>query len=85
MSQRKSSTMYPLVKQYLESNKSAQEFCDNHALKIYVLNYWLQKYRKEPPSNIREAFQEVDIKDRQVQGIIIRYPSGVEIEIPFPC
>jgi len=77
--------MYPLVEEYLSSKETVTNFCKSHNLKSYVLNYWLQKYNKKE-STATSIFQPVEIKHpSDSQSILIRYPNGTELIIPFPC
>ena len=50
--------MFPLVEIYLEGHKTQKDFCREHGLSVSMLNYWLAKYRREPPDK-PEAFMEI--------------------------
>ena len=77
--------MYPLVEQYLSSSETMTKFCSANNIKVYVLNYWLQKYNKKETSR-SSTFQAIEIKETVLtQSILIRYPNGTELTIPFPC
>jgi transposase-like protein len=79
------SEMYPLVEQYLSSNETLAKFCESKNVKPHVLNYWLQKYRKQESSSSL-LFQPVEInKSSTEKNIVIRYPNGTNLIIPFPC
>jgi len=75
--------MYPLVECYLESGSTQKAFCARHDLSVFVLNYWLKKYRQEnsagfiemplPPEAPAEAFAEVFFID----GTRLRFMSAV--------
>jgi len=79
------SEMYPLVEQYLSSNETVKNFCAANKIKSYVLNYWLKKYNKDK-SATSALFQPIEIDQTNIfQNIVIRYPNGTELMIPFPC
>ena len=86
MNARKTKTeMYPLVEEYLSSQESMSKFCEAKKIKTHVLNYWLQKYNKKEASPL-SIFQPIEIKQaNNLQSILIRYPNGTELTIPFPC
>jgi transposase-like protein len=75
--------MYPLVERYLESGSTQKVFCARHGLSVFVLNYWLKKYRQENPAGFiemplpleasAEAFAEVLFMD----GTRLRFMSVV--------
>ncbi len=79
------SEMYPLVEEYLSSDKSLTKFCESRKIKTYVMNYWLQKYNKKEATT-SSIFEPIQIKEESsLQSIVIRYPNGTELTIPFPC
>lgn len=79
------SEMYPLVEEYLSSKESIIKFCEANNLKPYILRYWLQKYNKKEYSN-SAVFQPIEIQNsNDIGSILIRYPNGTELRIPFPC
>ena len=88
MSQRKSSMMFPLIERYLSTDANPDQFCKANDLKKYVLYYWLKKYNKAQEQKADQSFQPIEITEAPItssSNIIIRYPNGTELIIPFSC
>lgn len=39
--------MFPMVESYLGSELTQRDFSAEHKISVYVLNYWLAKYRRK--------------------------------------
>ncbi len=62
------------------SGKSQKCYAREQNISIHKLKYWL--YRKKKTSRCTGGFIEID-EIGTAQGILIRYPHGVEIRLPM--
>jgi len=76
--QEKNQKMTAIVTNWLESGLMQIEFARTHDLKIATLRYWIAKRRK---SQIQHP-DFIQIAEPFAQGILIRYPHGVEMILP---
>ncbi len=82
-----SEEMFPLVKAYLEGEKSRADFCFENGIKQHVLNYWLSQYRKnQSQSSVESKFAKITVVEPSLataQEITIQCANGVIIKIPM--
>ena len=60
-----------------QSGTSRKSYCEQHALKLHVLNYWCAKARK---SDRATGFAPVEVASSV--NIELRYPNGVHLLLP---
>ena len=81
--------MKVLVRQYHSSGQSRKVFASAHGISEAKLTYWIKKlsksapkHKKSPPASgfvpLKVEPFPLDARD----GLLIRLPSGVEIQIP---
>lgn len=86
---RTSDQMFPLVERYESSGQLQKEFCKSHDINIGTFQYWLSKFKDQNLSQSTDSFQQIKViadqsdPDRRHRQILIRTPSGVEINIPL--
>ncbi len=82
---RTSAKMFPLVEAYIEGELTQRDFSAEHKISVYVLNYWLSKYRSKSAET--EAFLEIQpvaaaAPERPLLEVC--YPTGVRLRIFSP-
>lgn len=83
--------IYPIVQEWLETGERKKDLCQRHGIQIYILDYWLRKYKSEkhPPTNAPSNFIPIHVADTpispalQSDKIEISYPDGTAIRLPF--
>ena len=80
--------MRKLVSQYELSGQSQREFSSAHGVTEGKLHYWIKKLAlstdQAPETSVSKVFVPISITDVKADKILlIRYASGVEIEIPL--
>ena len=79
--------MYPLIKKYLQSNKTQVAFCKLQNIKVHTFQYWYLKYKKERISKTDSGeFVPIQIKEPEKissRSIKVNYPNGTIIEFPI--
>ena len=82
--------MKPLVAQYRESGQTRKAFALAHGISEAKLIYWIKKLSKSAPKNKKlppeSDFVPLEVKSSSSSTaghLMIRLPSGVEIEIPL--
>jgi len=72
-----------VVKHWKASGESQKNYCQLHDIKPHLLTYWAQvskpKSLTEPPTNTK-GFVALQITDSQTTGLILRLPSGLQLE-----
>ncbi len=43
--------MFPLVESWLKSGQTQKQFCATHQMLVYILAYWVDRYRKSNADN----------------------------------
>ena len=75
--------MYEIVKQYILSNQSREDFCREKNLSNSKLQYWYRQYRKEEKGE--DLFVQMRVDETPVAAPVdelkIRLPNGTVIEI----
>ena len=74
----KSASMQALVIQWKESGLSQAKFAAQHNITLVKLRYWIHKLK--PATDDDDAF--IQLNGFGIQGIILRYPNGVELTLP---
>ena len=74
--QEKKSMMLSLVDQWRQSGMSQSAFARLQNITLFKLRYWIHKQKEQG-----SAF--VQLNGFSHQGIIIRYPNGVELSLPM--
>lgn len=75
--------MHAHIEAWQHSGLTQKDYCHQHDIKIYVFRYWLAKYRNG--GTAEEGFVPVVTDPAAATagaGIHIRYPSGVEVQLP---
>jgi len=86
MAFRTAAKMYPLVRQWLSSGVSQQQFSQQVGLPVHVLQYWASKYRREQPS-LSSAPRTGDFiplslsPPPTVPELTLHYPNGVQLQL----
>ena len=68
--------MYPVIEAYLASDLTQEVFCAHEGCSVAVLNYWLQKYRKEHGAACTSF---LEIKPSPPSSLEIAYPNGIRL------
>lgn len=85
MKRRTKEQMIPLINKWKRSNKSKQDYCSQHGMKVGVFYYWLSKLEKEEERGKKEQGKflsmEISRKDEPTKnGLIeLHYPNGVRL------
>lgn len=81
--------MKPLVLKYRSSGQTRKAFAASHGISQPKLDYWIKKLSKSAPKHKKAAASgfvplkvEPSLLDARAQ-LLIRLPSGVEIQIPL--
>lgn len=76
--------MFPLVEAYVGSELTQRDFSAEHKISVYVLNYWLAKYRRN--SAEPGAFLEIQPVAAAAERPLLEvcYPTGVKLRIFSP-
>ncbi len=75
--------MFPVVEEYLDGDLTQQDFSAEHKISVYVLNYWLTKYRRTSAET--EAFLEIHPVAAAERPLLeVCYPTGVRLRIFSP-
>ncbi len=74
--------MFPLVEAYVEGELTQRDFSAEHKISVYVLNYWLAKYRREAAEP--GAFLEIQPVPPERPLLEVCYPTGVRLLIFSP-
>ena len=75
--------MYAHIEDWQQSGLTQKDYCHQHDIKIHVFRYWLAKYRND--GEAEEGFVPVVTSSSAATlgvGIHIRYPSGVQVQLP---
>jgi len=81
--------MKSLVLEYRSSGQSRKAFAQAHEISQSKLDYWIKKLSKSTPKHKKlppeSGFVPLEVKPSSIAGahLLIRLPSGVEIEIPL--
>ncbi len=74
----KSASMQALVSQWKECGLSQAKFAAQYNITLVKLRYWIHKLK--PATDGDSAF--IQLNGFGIQGIIFRYPNGVELTLP---
>jgi len=58
------------------------EYAKSNDISLNTLRYWLYKGRKKSSSSKETGFIELKNVFRKNDGILLRYPNGVELQLP---
>lgn len=78
--------MYPLVRQWLSSGESQQQFSQQVGLPVHVLQYWASKYRRgqpllsSPPPTRDFVPLSIGVPPAPTE-LILHYPNGVQLQL----
>lgn len=80
--------MFPLVEEYLSSDKTQVDFCGSHGIKVHNFQYWLSRYKREQTEGQNENHKFIPVRINEDQKtdkhhLRISYPSGLTIELPI--
>jgi len=83
--------IYPIVQEWLATGERKKDLCQRHGIQVYILDYWLRKYKSEktPTTNTLSNFIPIQVADApmwpapQSDKIEISYPDGTAIRLPF--
>lgn len=80
---RTSAEMFPLIRQWEESDMNQREFCTCHGIKPHIFGYWLRRYREQQhPSDKSKGFIPIEVEaavpDEAVFAEII-YVNGTRL------
>ncbi len=73
---KKHQQMHALVEQWQQSGQTKVEFAKENQITYSKLRYWIRKMGE----NHSEGFLE--LTSPSFNGLIIRYPNGVELQLP---
>lgn len=83
--------MFPLIEQYLTSNLTQKQFCQNEHLSLAHFKYWLKKYRQTPTSSAEPsaptpfvALHTTPPSCTTNSACEIAYPNGVVLRLNQP-
>jgi hypothetical protein len=62
-----------------QSGTSRKAYCEQHALKLHVLNYWCAKHKRAAAA-INGGFAEVQVSSST--ALELHYPNGVRLLLP---
>ena len=87
---KRSEEMFPIVKQYLESNQSQKQFCSTlkEEIKLCVFQYWLRKYKHSQSKlsvGAQSSFVPIELDPPSLpltQTATIKFANGIVINIP---
>jgi len=75
--------MFSMVRQWQESGLSQAEFSRKHKLNNKTLNNWIKQFKEaEPQINNNFVPLITETSNNCGSPIFVRYPNGVEIELP---
>ena len=75
---------YSLIEQYQSRGLSIREFCQTESINKHSFSYWLGKYRNQNRDETGGEEKFISIQPLNNSGqIYIRYPGGVELELPY--
>ncbi len=81
--------IYPIVEEWLKTGERKKELCQRHGIKVYILDYWLGKYRKSSASSPVRASNFIPIKisgstlsTETMEQIEICYSDGTQVRLP---
>ncbi len=77
--QEKRNKMSAMVDGYKKSGQSQEEYSRIHNIKKTTLSYWVRKHRDKH----KDESPFIKIEYPIHQGIHIRYPNGVEMNLPL--
>ena len=77
--QEKAEEMLAHVAAVEQSGTSRKTYCEQHGLKLCVLNYWFCK-RKRCALEVRKGFSEVHVSVGA--NVELQYPNGVRLLLP---
>jgi hypothetical protein len=70
-----------LVETLLQSGKSYKDFCKEHNIQVYQLQYWVHK---DKPKRVESSsFAKVEIKRESANSMMKVWIRSVAIEIPI--
>lgn len=72
--------MKMLVEQWRESGVSRKSFAESHKIGYHTFLYWANKFKQEGTSGENQGF--IELSSVPMTAIVIRYPNGVEINLP---
>ncbi len=85
MKQKTTEEMRSIVKAYSSYSGTKKEFCQEQGIKLHILSYWLQKFKKsgkKPPTNKfipLQVEQPIPITEKQIE---LYYPTGLRLILP---
>jgi len=68
--------MLEVVERWQQSGQSQEAFAKDNQLAVAKLRYWIRQKREKQTGSF------VEISAPIVSGLIIRYPNGVELQLP---
>jgi len=81
--------LYPIVEEWLQTGERKKDLCQRHGIKVYVLDYWLRKYRSEKatPPITGSNFLPISITKPAAayavsEKIEISYSDGTVLRLP---
>ena len=79
--------LYPIVEEWLKTGERKKDLCQRHGIKVYVLDYWLRKYRIEKVSPVTTSnFTSISITKPAAyavsEKIEISYSDGTVLRLP---
>ena len=85
MKQKTAEEMRSILKSFSSYSGTKKEFCQEQGIKLHILSYWLQKFKKsanKPASNKFIPLQvdrPIPIKDKHIE---FYYPNGLRLVLP---
>jgi hypothetical protein len=75
--------MFNHIEKWQQSKLTQKDYCIQNKIKLAAFHYWLRKYRQQRPKQPEGFFPiQVDSATNNTRAIQIRYPNGVEVELP---
>src|SRR6056297_289629 len=79
----KTETMLALVNQWKSSQRTQQQFCAEHDVKVGTFAYWVAKHKRAGSGDLAGGFVNVDVSGPSGSDPVrITYPNGVVVSCP---
>lgn len=72
--------MFPLIREWEESNERRDAFCEKHNLPVSTFSYWRTRYARSQKAAVQPGFVKLQA---EVEGHLeVVYPNGVKVRLP---